>query len=55
MQQRKRKHYRVALKDVHETPAKGIYVTEQETKQLLLYSVALFIVLSILALLRRNR
>jgi len=55
MEPKKRKHYRISIKDVHETPEKGIYVTKGEATQLCTYGMILFIILAILAIFPRKK
>lgn len=54
MEPRRRKHYRIAVKDVHATPEEGIYVTKDEATQICTYGIILFIILAILAVLPRK-
>ncbi|WP_313526878.1 hypothetical protein [Anaerotignum sp.] len=55
MNPKRRKHYRIAVKDIHPTPEKGIYVTKDEASQICTYGIALFIILAILAVWPRKR
>ena len=50
MQDRPRRHYRVAQKEIYEDPCEGIYVTKEEQKWYFLATAGL-ILLSFLALL----
>lgn len=54
MEPKRRKHYRIAVKDVHATPQEGIYVTKDEATQICIYGSILFIILAILAVLPRK-
>lgn len=54
MQPKKRRHYRIATKDIHATPADGIYITKNEAKQFCILGVAGFLFLAILAVLPRK-
>ncbi|WMI81357.1 hypothetical protein [Anaerotignum sp. MB30-C6] len=54
MEPKRRKHYRVCVKDVHPTPEQGIYVTKDEANQICAYGIILFIILAILAILPRK-
>lgn len=55
MKNQKRKHYRVATKNVHETPANGVYITKAEQQQFCIYSAIAFIFLATLAFFPRKR
>ena len=46
----KRIHYRVPLREIKDTPEKGIYITEDELKKYGLFAGIAFFVLTILAL-----
>ncbi len=50
----KRRHYRVALKEIKESPAEGIYVTNEELKKYGLFAGFLFVFLTIFAFFNRK-
>ncbi|MGM9916277.1 hypothetical protein [Anaerotignum sp.] len=50
----KRKHYRVAMKEIKESPAEGIYVTNEELRKCGLYAAFLFMMLTLLAIFNRK-
>lgn len=54
MQQSRRKHHRVALKEIHCSPAKGIYITKDEARTMGGYAILLFFILLILAIFPRK-
>ena len=54
MESRKRRHYRIAVKDVHPTPADGIYVTKTEARHFCIFGAMAFLFLAILAVLPRK-
>jgi hypothetical protein len=54
MEPRKRRHYRIAVKDVHPTPADGIYVTKTEARHFCIFGAMAFLFLAILAVLPRK-
>ena len=45
-----KQHYRISLKDIHATPADGIYVTKADARKLTLMGAALCILLGILSI-----
>ena len=45
-----KQRYRIALKDVHATPADGIYVTKADARKLTLMGAAFCILLAILSI-----
>lgn len=50
----KRKHYRVAMKEIHADPQKGIYITEEEWIKCGILAGFFFLILAVLALLPRK-
>ena len=52
--QETKKHYRIPLKEIHETPANGTYIPNTQLKKLKLYLAAFFGILAILAVLPRK-
>ncbi len=50
----KRKHYRVAMREIKESPAEGIYVTNEELRKCSLYAGFLFVILTIFAFFNRK-
>lgn len=50
----KRRHYRVALKEIKESPAEGIYVTNEELRKYGLFAGFLFVILTIFAFFNRK-
>ena len=49
-----RRHYRVALREIKETPAEGIYLTKDEIRKYGLSTGLLFFFLTISAVFRRK-
>lgn len=45
----KRKHYRVAMKEIKESPAEGVYVTNAELRKYGVFAGILFLILTFLA------
>lgn len=45
----KRKHYRVAMKEIKESPAEGVYVTSAELRKYGVFAGILFLILTFLA------
>lgn len=52
--QETKKHYRIPLKEIHETPANGTYIPDTQLKKLKLYLAALFAILAALAVVPRK-
>ena len=52
--QEAKKHYRIPVKEIHETPANGTYIPNVELKKLKLYIAAFFSILAILVVLPRK-
>ncbi len=52
--QETKKHYRIPVKEIHETPANGTYIPNAELKKLKLYLASFFGILAILAVLPRK-
>ena len=50
----KRRHYRVAMKEIKESPAEGIYVTNEELRKCIFFAGFLFVFLTIFAIFNRK-
>lgn len=45
----KRRHYRVAMKEIKESPAEGVYVTNEELRKYGIFAGVMFLILTIFA------
>lgn len=50
-----KKHYRIAVKDIHDTPENGLYITKNEAKKFYIFGSILFLFLTIFAAFSRKR
>ena len=50
----KRRHYRVALREIKESPAEGIYVTNEELRKYGIFAGIVLFLLTVVALLDRK-
>ena len=52
--QETKNHYRIPLKEIHETPANGTYIPNAQLKKLKLYIGVSFVLLAALAVIPRK-
>ncbi|MFV0314985.1 MAG: hypothetical protein ACK5I7_07765 [Anaerotignum sp.] len=55
METKKGTYSRVLTKDIHPTPAHGIYVTKEEKNQIYAYGILFFIIFTVLSLFSRKK
>lgn len=55
MEPKMRKHYRIAVKEIHAAPENGIYITKDEARQFCILGTVVFIFLAILASFPRKK
>lgn len=55
MEREHRRHYRVAMRQLEETPAEGIYVTKTEARRYAIVTAALGVLLFLMILLKGKK
>ncbi|KXL54274.1 hypothetical protein CLNEO_05050 [Anaerotignum neopropionicum] len=55
MEPNKKKHFRVIVKNIHETPANGIYLTNVEAAKFCVFGGIVFFILTIFAVFPRKK
>ncbi|MDD4843015.1 MAG: hypothetical protein PHU31_01600 [Anaerotignum sp.] len=55
MEAQKRKHSCVTVKNIHETPANGIYYTKTEAARFCIFGSVIFLILTIFAVFPRKK
>ncbi|MDD3393979.1 MAG: hypothetical protein PHG19_04985 [Anaerotignum sp.] len=55
MEPKRRKHYRIAVKEIHAAPENGIYITKNEAQKFCIFGTVVFIFLAILAAFPRKK